>query len=89
MQKKKVLKKFIAGELTLDDAHENAKPSGPLKKIKDAKEKVMVIENSEISDLERSEINALLVDVNKLYREVGRVQLMVAKAKEAKEKNVT
>ncbi len=82
LKKKKVLKKFIVEESTMDEAYQNARPSDPLKKIKTAKNKIMDIHKEEITHLEKRYVDELLANIKKLSKEVERIQKMIEKVKE-------
>lgn len=86
LEKKKILKKFVKGELTLDEAYQDARPSDPQKKVRMAKDKIMDIAKIDVSCLEIFSINELLANVSKLIKEVKRMQLMVQEVKNQKGK---
>ena len=71
----------MGGTITLDEAYQNARLSGPHQNVKVALEKIHDLEKNEIASLSRQEINAMLSTVNKLYKEVNRVKSMVEEAK--------
>ncbi len=87
LKKKTQLKKFLHGDLTLDQAYQNARPSNPLRKVKDAKDKIVDITRIEISKLEINDLNALMQDIRRLFREVERIKFMSKKIKDEKAKN--
>ena len=87
LRKKKELKKFMAGESTLDEAYHNARPSDPLQKVKTAKDKITDISKREIDRLEKQEVDALFVNIKKLSKEVNRIHSMAEKVKKENQQN--
>ncbi len=85
LNKKKELKKFIKENSTMEDAYQNARPSGPLKKVKTAKDKIMDISKKEIDHLEKQDVDALLACIKKLFKEVKRIKKMIEHVKEEKQ----
>lgn len=82
--KKKELKKFVKGKLSLDGAYQNARISGPHQNVKVAIEKIQNIEMKDLECLVTSEINAFLIAVKKLNKAITRVKLMAENAAENK-----
>jgi len=81
LAKKKELKKFMEGELTLDEAFQNARPSDPRRRVRAAIDKIAGITKAEVSRLEMPEINALISDTRKLSTAADRVHKMVEQVK--------
>lgn len=83
--KKKMLKKFMEGKITLDEAYQNSRPSDPQKKVRTATDKIMDIDKKEIDRLEKQDITVLLANIKKLSKVVARIKGMTEEVK--KEKN--
>ena len=75
--KKKILKKFTCGEETLDESYQQAKPSDPLKKIKSAIAQIKSIEITDISSLEKTELNKITLEIKGCKQSIDRLKKML------------
>lgn len=73
IKKPRVLKKYIEGSLSLDNAYQRAKISNVQEKIREAKAILEGIERRNINGLERNDFNAFKQDLNRLEKEVRRI----------------
>ena len=69
IDKPRILKKFIDGEETLENAHERARVSDLQKKLKGIHDRLQDIEPNELDDLERNDLNAAEQIAKKISRE--------------------
>ena len=79
LKKPKVLKKYIAGEITLGQAHQRAKISSVEENVKEATALLDDISQLRVSQLEQERFNAFKQDVRKLSRETARIENMMQK----------
>ena len=77
LKKPKVLKKFIAGQIDMDEAYQTARVSNVEAKVKRADEHLKDIGRRDIEQLEQRNLSALKQAVRKLSREVKRIEEMV------------
>ena len=77
LKKPKELKKFRSGRLSLDDAYQNARVSGPKNLISGARDRVESVSKTDINKLEKSDLKDLKYELNKLTREISRVDRIV------------
>lgn len=77
LQKPKVKRKFLSGEIELDDAYQRARRSKTENKVKNAAEILDDIDRAEIEGLDHNEFNAVRYRVGKLPRIVKRLKHLV------------
>ena len=80
--KRKVLTRFMEDRLDLDEAHQEAKLSGPGQKLKAALDKVKSIENPEVQNLSPNETNAALQTAKQLCKACERTRALISDRKE-------
>ncbi len=80
VKKPRVLKKYIEGGLSLDNAYQRAKISNVQERIREAKAILEGIEKKNVKKLHKNDLNAFRQDVRKLEREVGRIVRMTNEA---------
>ena len=73
IRKPKILRKFISGELDLEQAYQQARPSDLAKKVKEAKGLLTSIERNAVSALEQREFKDFKYSINQLKKEVNRI----------------
>lgn len=74
INKPKVLKKFVSGEVDLIEAHQRANKSKIEFNVRDATNRISGIEKTDVSTLERNRFNSFHQDVKRLSREVDRIK---------------
>ncbi|MCY4148470.1 MAG: ParB N-terminal domain-containing protein [Gammaproteobacteria bacterium] len=80
IDKPRILKKFIAGDIeTLSEAYDLAKISNLQHKLKEAYKRLEYIEPKDLEGLERNDLNASDQIARKIYQQVKRVQGLVKK----------
>lgn len=84
LQKPKVKRKFLSGEIDLDDAYQRARRSRTEDKVKNAAEILDDIDRAEIEGLDYSEFNAVRYRVKKLPRVVKRLKDLVDDVKQVR-----
>ena len=77
LKKPKVLKKYIAGQIDMDEAYQTARVSNVEEKVKRADEHLKDIDRRDIEQLEQRSLSALKQAVRKLSRVVKRIEDMV------------
>ncbi len=80
--KPKILKKLMNGDMNFQDAYYHAKPSEPLKNIKAAKVSIENIENSTVKNLNKSDLNALKLEIKNCRKKIVRLEGMIKTAEE-------
>lgn len=73
IEKPKQLKKFLSGQLSLDDAYQNAKSSGPKNLVKGAHERVDDISKGDVQKLDKPDFNDLKLELKKLKKQILRL----------------
>ena len=86
LSKRKTLKKFMNNEKTLDDAYQMAKPSSALKDIKNARDHIGKIEQSNLEKLDLSDLGAVKQGIKKCNKAIERLSNMVKTIEENKNK---
>ena len=81
IEKPRVLKQFVDGKKSLQDAFQDSKLSGPHQSLKVALNKVTDIEKAEVLKLSTAELNAAEIDVKRLLKETERIKNIIEKAK--------
>ena len=76
LRKRKVLRRYVAGEIELDEAHQRARVSKAEERVKAALPLVEEIERRDIEGLERNAVNSLKQAIRRLARAVDRIQKM-------------
>ena len=79
LNKPKVLKKYIQGDVDLDTAYQRARISHTREKIRKASEILTDVERREILTLEKNEFNSLKQDHKKLIRQIERITKVIKK----------
>ena len=79
LDKPKVLKKYIQGDVDLDTAYQRAKISDAREKIRKATDILADVERKEILTLEKNELNSLKQDYKKLTRQTVRIDKVLEK----------
>ena len=79
LRKQKILKKYIRGEINIDDAYQRTKTSKALEKMKKAIDILTDIES--IKGLESNDVNSLEQEMRKLKRECERLSKLLKKHK--------
>ena len=77
LSKPKIKKKFVGGEISLDEAFQRAKISDVEERVKQAIVLLDDITDQEVAHLHTSEVNALRQSIKKLGRELDRIKRMV------------
>ncbi len=77
LKKPKVLKKFIVGEIDLDEGYQRAKISQVEERVRKAVALLDDVEHNDISQLEQVRFNAFKQDVRKLAQRVDRINRMI------------
>ena len=77
LNKLKVLKKYIACEIDLDEAYQRAKISDVEENIKRAMAFLGDVSKKKVSELEQNRFNAFKLSVRRLSREVERIRSMI------------
>ena len=77
LDKPKVLRKYIAGEIDLDSAYQRAKISKVEENVREATALLTDVSKSRVSQLEPSRFNAFKQDVRKLSRETDKIANMM------------
>ena len=78
--KPKILRKYEKGDVTLDDAYDRAKISSTEQRLKKIRDRLDDIEMSDLTPLERNELNAVQQVVRKIGQRLKRVSDMVDRA---------
>ena len=81
LSKPKVLKKYVRGEMTLDEGFQSAKISGARESVKQAQERLSNVTKEELRRLDSNEINALEPEIRRLGQEVQRIKGLVTELK--------
>ena len=76
LKKPKVLKKYIDGQIDMDEAYQTARVSNVEEKVKRADEHLKDIDRRDIQQLEPKNLNALKLAVKRLSRAVERIENM-------------
>ena len=77
LKKPRVLKKYIEGNINLDEGYQRARISGVEEKVRRAKGLLDDVTKHEVSTLEHSRFNAFKHDVRKLVQAIKRIGRMV------------
>ena len=77
LNKPKVLKRYMTGQLDLDDGYQQARTSHVEEKLKRAKALVEDVSKRDLSQLERNALNSFKQHVKKLSREIERIENMI------------
>ena len=80
VSKPKVLKKFVNRQMSFEDAYHQAKSSKPLENLMSAKASIEGIQSADIQNLNKSEINTLLLQIKRCRGKIDRLKGMVEKA---------
>ena len=81
LSKPKALKKYVRGEVTLDEGFQTAKISSARESVKQAQERLSNVTKEELKRLGSNEINALEPEIRRLSREVLRIKDIVTEIK--------
>lgn len=84
MGKEKWLKKYISGDLDLDEAYQRARPSDVERRVKQAKDLLEEISLDELIALENNEFNKFKIPFRKLLNRVGDLERMIKKIEKSK-----
>lgn len=76
LKKPKVLKKYIDGEIDLDEGYQRAKISEVEKKVRQAKDILSDVSRDDVAQLEQGRFKAFKQDIKKLKQEVVRIEKM-------------
>ena len=77
LKKRRILKRFVAGKIDLDEGYQRAKISQGEERVKQALSLLEEISRQDVSDLDANSLNSLRQAVKKLAREVDRIRRMV------------
>ena len=77
LEKPRVLKRYIAGSIALDEAYQRAKISQVEENVRQAKTLLDDVTKGEVSKLERPRFTAFKQDARKLSRAVQRIEKMI------------
>lgn len=77
LKKPKVLKKYMDGEIDLDEGYQRAKISQVEKNVRQAKDVLSDVSQQDVSQLEQDRFNAFKQGVRKLKQEVERIEKMI------------
>ena len=76
LRKRKVLRRYVAGEIELEEAHQRARVSKAEERVKAALPLVEEIERKDVEGLERNAVNSLKQAIRRLTRAVDRIRTM-------------
>ena len=77
IEKPRILRKFINGDVTLDDAYDRAKISGTEQRLKKVRDGLDHIEKSDIDGLEHPELKAVEQVVKHIRQRLNRISKMI------------
>ena len=77
IDKPKILKKYMEGGLSFDDAYQEAKTSKAQQRVRRALTAIEAIEQKELRKSDRNTLNAIKQDTRKLKRAVERIEEMI------------
>lgn len=77
IDKRRILKKYEKGDISLEDAYDRAKISGVEQRLRKIRERLDDIERDDIESLDRSELKAIRQVVKRINRSLKRVSDMI------------
>ena len=77
LQKPKVRRKYLRGEIDLDEGYQRAQVSEAEKQVRRARELLSDVSKKEVLSLEQSRFNAFKAEVRRVSQEVERLNIMI------------